>query len=233
MKDSDLPDWLSGIESTPKNPIITLLIKFNDVLNSGETDVSVLKKMTNLKAEELMILDQTKSLQGLIEHAISRGISLEQIVKHLDWKSFEVLTSAILAASGWQSITNFRFISPLQKTSRLEFDVIAEDTKTNAVLLIDCKRYKTPSQAPIRNAVKKQKDRTYMLLNMIHEVHGSIPLKFPSWERFSLYPLILTWRNHGLQFHDKVPIVNISSFLDFLNSFEVYREMSFNIIQKF
>ncbi len=233
MTDPDFPEWLSTADIIPKNPVLTLLSKSRPLLAKGETDLLQLKESTPLTNGEMKVLDQTGTLRGLLNYALGQGISLEKIVQQLDWKSFEELVSTILEMVGWNTATNFRFIPPYQKTIRLELDVIAEDPQSRQVLVIDCKRYKTPSQAPIRKAVQKQKDRTYFLLNVISEIHGAIPLQFPHWDAFDLYPIILTWKNHGIRFHEGIPIVHISSFNDFLNSFDEYREMIFKIAQRF
>ncbi|RMG32020.1 MAG: hypothetical protein D6732_14005 [Methanobacteriota archaeon] len=233
MTDSDLPEWLSKISVSPSVPVLSLLEKARPFLSKGETNLLQLKDTFPLTDEEYGVMMQSETLGGLLKYALNQGLSLEKIVKHLDWKSFEELTSVILEEAGWNTITNFRFIPPRQKNKRLELDVIAENTESRQILVIDCKRYKTPSQSPIRAAVEKQKERVRLLLNVIHEIHGTLPLQFPHWENFTLYPLILTWRDHGIRFYKDTPIVNISNFNNFLNSFNEYRELSFKIKQQF
>ncbi len=228
MTDPTIPDWLRGIENTPiSSPLLIALNKLNEIdLRTDDFD-KFLDLLPSAIRKELEGID---TIQKFIEFILTEGISLKQIVNHLNWKHFEELTAAVFSFSGYDTICNFYFV-PLSDNKRLEFDVICESKESRDVFLVDCKRYKTPSQAPIRKAADMQKERALQFLHAISMIHSDTRLSFPKWDRYVLIPIIVTWRDHSIKFHDNVPIVSIANLIDFIVNFPEYRDFCYKIVQ--
>jgi len=152
-----------------------------------------------------------------IKQRIKKGEEIEKIVEEIEWKEFEELVMKILEEHDFHSFHNFRF-----RMSRLyEIDVLA--TRNDLVLGIDCKqwnkgRYK---RTGLKYAVKTQKERMKKFQKMLNKnVITKDILNLP--EKLKTIPLIVTWFEEDLIEHEKVFIVPIWKFNQFLLSMSEY-----------
>ena len=152
-----------------------------------------------------------------IKEKIQRGEDIEKIVEEIDWKEFEELVIEVLERHDFLSCHNFRF-----KMDKLyEIDVVA--TKNNFVLGIDCKmwnkgRYK---KTGLKYAVKSQKERMKKFQKMLVKdeiIKDILNLK----KKPKIVPLIVTWFEEDLIEHEKVFIVPIWKFNQFLLTMSEY-----------
>ena len=226
------PDWLKKLEEPSLPPLIQLirLVQHNSFSQNDEF-CSLLDDAC--RANPLFSpYRNIESFKSLIVQALNEGLTPKEIVTAIDWKAFEQLTASFLIYSGYSVIQNYRFKSVFSAKKNLEIDIIAQSKASHEILLIDCKRYKTPSQAPVRLAVQKQIDRCHQLMEQLSFIHGDPRLQFTEWDFFTLYPVMVTWRDHSIRFHLDVPIVPIENFLDFIANFSEYREFLWKFSRK-
>ena len=130
--------------------------------------------------------------------ALSKGILVDDVAKHLDWKDFEGLAARILDDHNFATIRNLILTNP-----RMEIDIVG--IRLGIAMLIDCKHWKKMSPSALRDIVEKQVERTKHYVAM---TQGSVAA-----------PVIVTLYQDRVSFVDKVPIVPIHQLGDFLDEF--------------
>jgi Holliday junction resolvase len=130
--------------------------------------------------------------------ALQKGIQVDQAAEHLDWKDFEGLAAKILESRDFATIRNLVLTKP-----RMEIDVVG--IKFGVAVLIDCKHWKRHSQSTLRDAVRKQIERTK---HYVAKTKGAMAA-----------PVIVTLYQDMVNFVDKVPIVPIFQFASFIDEF--------------
>ncbi len=168
--------------------------------------------------------DQKKG--ELILHLIELGVDIDSIFEFLDWKGFELIITAIFDKMGYTVQMNFRFKDEFTK---YEIDVLA--FKFPYLFIIDCKHYKTPNSSIMKNAAIKQKERTEVLLEMFPILYDNLvsKLQLPIKRQILLYPMIISWRNHEIQYHQTIPIVAYSQLSGFLQEIDEFRFNLFHL----
>jgi glycyl-tRNA synthetase beta subunit len=152
-----------------------------------------------------------------IKQRISEGEQIEKIVKEIDWKEFEKLISEILKKHDFSTQNNFRF----KTNRRFEIDVLAVKEETS--LLIDCKQWKRGryKKTGLKYAVKEQKERVKQLKKFLKKnPMAQTKLKIIKTKNF--IPLLVTWFEEELLEHEKVFIVPIHKFNEFLLNLSKY-----------
>ncbi|MHA2253206.1 MAG: restriction endonuclease [Candidatus Kariarchaeaceae archaeon] len=221
----EFPEWLGDSTFKESNPYLKLIYRFSKFTADQLSSYIKAHELDPLELEIVNTLQERSSFtkEDLFLAAIQSGCTIEQITKYITWNDFEQLVAAIFSQAGWESVTNFRFFGqgPQNKErKRFEIDVLV--WKKPYVGIIDCKRYSTTSQSLIRNAVDKQKERGFELFEMIPIIHDSPEIVWSHWDKAIIFPMIVTWRNHNLTFHDEVLICATSSLLDLLANFSSY-----------
>ncbi|MFM7797261.1 MAG: hypothetical protein ACKO7N_10910 [Candidatus Nitrosotenuis sp.] len=130
--------------------------------------------------------------------ALSKGILVDDVAKHLDWKDFEGLAARILDDHNFATIRNLILTNP-----RMEIDIVG--IRLGIAVLIDCKHWKKMSSSALRGIVDKQIERTK---HYVSKTKGAIAA-----------PVIVTLYQDKVSFVDKVPIVPIHQLGDFLDEF--------------
>lgn len=130
--------------------------------------------------------------------AIKKGVPVEEVSEHIDWKDFEGLVAEILEEKGFTTIRNMMLTKP-----RMEIDVVG--INLGIAMLIDCKHWKRTSSSAIINVVKKQVERTK---HYVSQTHGAIAV-----------PVIVTLYQESIDFVNRVPIVPILQFSSFVDEF--------------
>ena len=113
--------WLNGI-----NGIITGGITVEDFAVVAKTDQNIAKKMLQELAAndigrfdgEMMEFDDGDKLLATV-YALHKGVLIDEIAKHLDWKDFEGLAAKVLDEQDFATMRNLI----LTKT-RMEIDVV-------------------------------------------------------------------------------------------------------------
>ncbi|MDQ4055948.1 MAG: restriction endonuclease, partial [Thermoproteota archaeon] len=123
-----------------------------------------------------------------------------QISIQLDWKDFEALTSKILRSSGYKTAVHVLFSKP-----QMEIDVVGTNSKF--AIVVDCKHWKNSSLSTLSSYVKKQIERTKILLAKRSNISSAIPI-------------ILTLHYNKVKFIEGTPVVPITEFKSFLNGLE-------------
>jgi hypothetical protein len=130
--------------------------------------------------------------------ALQKGVPVDEAAKHLNWKDFEGLAAKMLEMMEFATVKNLILTNP-----RMEIDVVG--IKFGVAMLIDCKHWKRHSQSALKEAVRKQIERTK---HYVAKTSGAIAA-----------PVIVTLYQDTVSFIDKVPIVPIFQFASFVDEF--------------
>ena len=136
-----------------------------------------------------------------------RFASMDEVAKVLSWKDFERFASIVLREHGYEVYNSYRI-------NRFEIDIIAIDQRL--ALLIDCKHWRYNSNSMLKDAIKKQIDRSKILLRSNRfEIDNAIPMIVTLYE--------------STRFIDGIPIVAIDKLARFLDEFKGYLDSLFII----
>jgi len=138
--------------------------------------------------------DRLKSALFILE----KGVTIDEVSEHIDWKDFEGLVAEILESKGFGTIRNMILTKP-----RIEIDVVG--IKIGVAILIDCKHWKRTSTSAIQRAVEKQVMRTK---RYVSQTRGATAI-----------PAIVTLYEEKVSFINKVPIIPIQKFSSFVDEF--------------
>lgn len=148
------------------------------------------------------ILFSGKDKLDTILLAINNGCDPERLSKKIRWKDFELFTSQIIESMGYPFERNVVFTKP-----RIQIDVIGFYHKI--ALLIDCKHWMKIHGFDIAKFSSNQIRRAEIFLDKRKDIESAIPI-------------IVTLYENNCNFFDRVPIVPISKFKEFLQSFPFY-----------
>lgn len=192
--------WLDGIDG-----IIPGGITVEDFVAVTNSERSVAKKiLQELAANDIGKFDGDviefeegdKLRAGII--AISKGVFVDELAKHLDWQDFEGLAAKILEEHDFATIRNMVLTQP-----RMEIDVVG--IRLGVAILIDCKHWKKITPSALNDIVQKQIERTK---NYVSKTKGAIAA-----------PVIVTLYQDVVSFVGKVPIVPIFQLGNFVDEF--------------
>ncbi|MFW9851991.1 MAG: hypothetical protein ACFFDS_03560, partial [Candidatus Thorarchaeota archaeon] len=118
-------------------------------------------------------------------------------------------------------LTNFRF---KDEFTRYEIDVLA--FKYPYLFIIDCKYHQKASSSMFNDAAYKQKKRAEILLEMFPILSDELirKLSLPLKRKIHIIPLVISWRDHAVQFQQDVAILPYQQLPGFLQEIDEYRD---------
>ena len=134
--------------------------------------------------------------------ALKEGCEPERLSKKIHWNDFEVFTSQLMESAGYSTERNVVLTKP-----RIQIDVIGFYQKI--ALLIDCKHWMKIQGFNIAKFSSNQIRRAEIFLGKRKDIESAIPI-------------IVTMYEYECNFFDRVPIVPISKFKEFLQNFPLY-----------
>jgi hypothetical protein len=134
--------------------------------------------------------------------AMKQGCDPERLSKKIQWNEFELFTSLLIESAGYSYERNVVLTNP-----RIQIDVIGFYRKI--ALLIDCKHWMKIYDFNISKFSSNQIRRAEVFLEKRKDVESAIPI-------------IVTLHEYNYNFFDKIPIVPISRFKEFLQNFPLY-----------
>ena len=150
------------------------------------------------------VLFSRKDKLNTILLAMNKGCDPERLAKMIEWNDFELFTSELVQSAGYSSERNVVFTKP-----RIQIDVIGFYHKI--ALLIDCKHWMKIHSFNFAKFSSNQIRRAEIYLDKRKDIEAAIPI-------------IVTLHEHDCNFFDRVPIVPISKFKEFLQNFPFYLE---------
>ena len=134
--------------------------------------------------------------------AMRQGCDPEDLSKKLQWNDFELFTSLLIESVGYAYEPNVIFNNP-----RIQIDVIGFYRKI--ALLIDCKHWMKMHDFNVLRFSLNQTKRARIFLDKRKDVDAAIPI-------------IVTFHEYKYNYSNKIPIVPISRFKQFLQYFPFY-----------
>jgi hypothetical protein len=171
------------VNSDVFNELLFFLSQYGIKIKDNKIDISIHNKLTI----------------ALI--AVYNGVDLVSICGKINWHDFELFSSEIMKAHGYDVYTNFRLNNP-----RREIDIVG--IKSQKALLIDCKHWRKNSLTGLKHIAEKQKSRSMLFLKKTKMNIGNA------------FPIILTFLPGAIQFIDGIPIVSINKLNSFLMDFD-------------
>jgi len=133
---------------------------------------------------------------------MKQGCDPEHLSKKLRWNDFELFTCILIKSAGYTFERNVVFNKP-----RIQIDVIGFYHKI--ALLIDCKHWMKINDFSVSSFSLNQITRARIFLDKRKDIEAVIPI-------------IVTLHECQCNFFDKIPIVPISRFIQFLQNFPFY-----------
>jgi len=134
--------------------------------------------------------------------AMRHGCDPEDLSKKLKWNDFELFTSLLIESVGYTYERNVVFSKP-----RIKIDVIGFYRKI--ALLIDCKHWMKMYDFNVLRFSLNQTKRAQIFMDKRRDIDAAIPV-------------IVTFHEYKYNFSNKIPIVPISRFKQFLQDFPFY-----------
>ncbi len=152
-----------------------------------------------------------------------KGIDFDKIINELIWQEFELLTTIVGDEFGYLAQTGLNFSTGDRK---YQIDVIL---KANPyVLFIDCKHYGgTGKKSVLKKAAEEQIVRVEAVKENLENLQDKISVK--GWKNVIFIPMIVTWLDDEIFFHDYVPVVPFTKLSSFLKNFYLYFEDIYKI----
>jgi len=128
---------------------------------------------------------------------------LERVSKEAVWQNFEVLVGFIFEANGFQ--VNVNKVRTFNKKRR-QYDVIAKNS--DRTYLIECKKWSGNRYrlSALKKAIQQHKERTEFYRNLTEE---------------NLIPVIVTFIEEDIKFHEGMPIIPIFRLNSFINESDI------------
>lgn len=174
-------------------------------IRSKSTSREVLDYLVNMGIGQLSdgsVVFTSKDKIHAILLAMNNGCEPEKLSKKIQWGDFELFTSHLIESTGYSFERNVVFINP-----RIQIDVIGFYHKI--ALLIDCKHWKKIHGFDAAKFSLNQIRRAEIFLDKRKDIESAIPI-------------IVTLYEYDCNFFDRVPIVPISKFKEFLQNFPFY-----------
>ncbi len=159
-------------------------------------------------------LKDKDSLTHIIIKLIEEHLSIEDLSEVLNWVQFEYLCAKILEFNEFDCKLHYRF---KEAGKRFEIDILAY--RNGLILAADVKHWsaRQGKRSLLVKYAEKQDARIKMLVQSkkFREDYTNLPVK-------QITPLIITWYDERIQFHNMVPIVPVYKLNNFLNNIEMY-----------
>lgn len=145
-----------------------------------------------------------------IKLQLENGKTIEEVIAKFDWKEFESLVAEIFRSNGFFVRKNLRF-----KTGRrYEIDVFAVNGET--AFAVDCKEWSRGrhKKSSLKSASSAQEERARQLGRFLR--NNPIAKKGLKIGSQKILPLVVTWLQEELQWHNEsaiVPVWKLNSFL--------------------
>ncbi len=193
----------------------------NDSRIPFETMMKLLDKLQNENLIYLknncIDLDSNSRLKLAIK-AASLGADIEHISDLLCWQEFEEIAAMALTNNGYIVKKNVRF---KHEAKRWEIDVVG--CKKPLVICIDCKHWQRAiSPSALHKIVNLQTQRTLALAHSPPSI--SLKLECAKWEKAKFIPAVLSLIQSPFKFYEKVPVVPVLQFQDFISQLPAYTE---------
>jgi Holliday junction resolvase-like predicted endonuclease len=147
-------------------------------------------------------------------HAINNGTDIERVCKVLEWKEFENFAATAFEANNFAVKRSFRFKA---SGRRWEIDVLAYSEPI--VVCVDCKRWRRGwGNSAITKVAAAQAQRTEVLAKSPHPLQRRLGLD--GWRQAILFPVILSLFPGPVKIYNKVPVVPILQFQNFVDEFQ-------------
>jgi len=152
----------------------------------------------------------------LVIFGARNGADWDKIIKQLSWQEFELLTTIVGDEFGYVAKTGLNFSTEKRK---YQIDVILKNTPY--IILIDCKHFGgTGKQSVLRNAATEQIIRTVALAENINDLKAKINVR--KWKKGIVLPMIVTWLDDSVYFHENVPVIPFTKLHSFFTNFYLY-----------
>ncbi len=133
---------------------------------------------------------------------MKQGCDPEDLSRNLHWNDFELFTSLIIESVGYNYERNVTFKNP-----RIQIDIIGFYHKI--AMLIDCKHWMKMYNFNVLKFCVNQTKRARIFLDKRKDIE-------------SVIPIIVTFHEYKYNYSNKIPIVPISRFKQFLQNFPFY-----------
>lgn len=141
--------------------------------------------------------------------ALQHGCELGLISSQLDWRDFELFTTAILERTKYTCYTNIQMVKP-----RCQIDVVA--VSREAALIIDCKHWKIMPTKNMITCANQQCNRAKSYMKKQKKLNIGIPL-------------IVTLHEAPHALVKKVPFVSIGRLRSFVENFSLYEDQIYRV----
>lgn len=186
--------------------------------------VVALELLEKLQNENLIYLnpdgievDSSNRLKLAVK-AASLGADVEHISDLLCWQEFEEIAALALKNNGYMVQNNVRF---KHAGHRWEIDVVG--CKKPLVICIDCKHWQRAiASSALKRIVDLQAQRTMALADSLPNI--TLKLECVKWAKAKFVPSVLSLIPSAFKFYDKVPVVPVLQFQDFICQLPAYTE---------
>ena len=212
--------------------ILKLIIQKNEIQLSSISASEKVKLFQIIEEEGLLvkyddkiILDE-KDRSRIMLNILKRTQKPFNILKNIEWNNFEQIIAIIFSEIGFNVLTNFRFKDDI---SRYEIDVIAFNYPY--ILLIDCKFHRKVNLTSIKRAAEKQRERTEMIIERFPIISDELVKKLvlPLKRKIYAIPIIISWQEHTVLFHEQIAIVPFRYLQGFISELDELRDDLFAI----
>jgi len=209
---------LIALLKTTKNGLVSIRDIKKDVRIASNIVMNMLGKLQRegviYLADDLVRTDAAMRIRLTIK-ALSLGADIESTARLLRWQEFEEIAAVVLERNEYVVQRNVRF---KQGTKRREIDVVG--CRNPIVVCVDCKHWKRAlSPSSLKRIVSAQSKRTRALAESVPSFASKLVCQ--KWRRARFVPVILSLSPGSQRFHDKVPIVPVLQFQDFVNQLPV------------
>jgi hypothetical protein len=151
------------------------------------------------------------------------GHDFDKIINELIWQEFELLTTIVGDEFGYIAKTGLNFSAGDRK---YQIDVILKASPY--VLFIDCKHYGgTGKKSVLKKAAEEQVIRVEAVKENLDILQEKISIK--GWKKIIFIPMIVTWLDDEIFFHQFVPVVPFTKLRSFFQNFYLYYDDIFKI----
>lgn len=121
------------------------------------------KILSLLEVEEGNRLEEDEKVRVILS-ALRLGVDASSLARHLDWREFEKLTTALLGEAGYEAEWNVRLT---HEGGRIQVDVLAYNG--SILLIIDCKRWNRALTPSVEERVRERQERRMLFLRNLIE----------------------------------------------------------------
>jgi len=185
----------------------------NELARKVLWDLALKRPLIRNELEALGITEDNPAL--IVSAALQNGLQLDEILRILTWRNFELIVAGIYELNGFHTIRNFHFTT---RNGKNEIDIIA--IKNQYAHIVECKHWlKTRVTSNITRIVEHHLTRTTHFKDIAQRVFTRLVLNKPE---IILIPVIIVPPKNIPEIVSGVPIVTLYKLQDFINRFEEY-----------